>query len=205
MDRWAAGIKAYGQPMYFVFHKEPNEPGNIPNGTAPQYIAAYRAFVAHMRASGVTNARFVWALPTTVFLNAANATKWYPGDDVVDVIGATGSNRYDCDPNVTPRWRSFATVFAPMRSWAASLHPSRRTGVVEFETVEDSAQPGRKGQWIADAHATAATSAWSPLEVLSYFSSTANDFGGDCDWRLTTSSSSLSAATAWANDPAFGG
>ena len=60
-----------------------------------------------------------------------------------------------------------------MRSWAATYHPTRRTGVVEFETVEDPASPGRKAQWISDAHAVTATAPWKQIEVLSYFSSTA--------------------------------
>jgi len=204
MDRWAAGLKSYGKPMHLVFHKEPNEPANQANGTAPQYVAAYRAFVAHMRTAGVGNVRYVWALPATIFANASQASSWYPGDSYVDVIGGTGANHYGCLPGIAPKWRTFAAVFAAMRTWA-SAHPTRRTGAVEFETVEDPAQAGRKAQWISDAHSVVGTSGWSQIEVLSYFNSTATDGGGVCDWRLTTSSSALSAAAAWANDPRYGG
>jgi len=205
MDRWAAGLRAYGKPVYFVFHKEPNEPANAVQGTSTTYRAAYRAFVTHLRAKGVTNVRYVWALPATIFAATATATSWYPGDDVVDVIGATGANHYGCLPGIAPHWRSFASIFAAMRSWAATYHPTRRTGVVEFETVEDPAHPGHKAQWISDAHAVTATSPWKQIEVLSYFSSTATDGGGFCDWQLTTSPSALAAAAAWARDPTFGG
>jgi hypothetical protein len=203
MDRWAAALKTYAKPVYFVFHKEPNEPANAVQGSPANYRAAYRAFVLHMRANGVTNVRYVWALPGTVFATSASATSWYPGDDVVDVIAATGSNEYNCIPGVTPRWRSFATIFAAMRTWATTLHPARRIGVVEFETVADPAQPGRQAQWINDAHAVASTSAWSQLEVLGYSSSIGTDTGGTCDFRLT-SSTTLAAARSWAQDKAFG-
>jgi hypothetical protein len=205
MDRWAAGFKAYGKRMYLVFHKEPNEPLNAVQGTSADYRAAYRAIVLHMRARGVTNVRYVWALPATIFATTATATSWYPGDDVVDVIAGTGSNYYNCHPGIGAHWREFATIFEAMRSWATTLHPTRRIGVVEFETVEDPAVPGHKAQWIANAHAAVKTAPWAQVEVLSYFSSTATDGGGACNWRLTTSTTALASARAWAQDTVFGG
>jgi hypothetical protein len=205
LDRWAASAKRFTGPLYITFHKEPNEPANVANGTAPDFISAYRAFVLHLRAAGVHNVRYVWALPATLFGGATPAAdRWYPGDDVVDVIGATGANRYGCDPAVPPLWRSFGQIFGPAHRWLAK-HPAQTLAAVEFETVEDPADPAHKGQWLADAHALAGTAAWSQLEVMSYFNSSATDQGGICPWWLATSPGSLAAARAWALDPAFRG
>ena len=205
LDRWATGLKSYGGPLYLVFHKEPNEPANLANGNAADFKAAYRAFVGHMRAAGVTNTRYVWALPATLFGGAVpRADTWYPGDDVVDVVGATGANRYGCDPAVAPLWRSFGQIFGPVHRWVAG-HPGQTLAAVEFETVEDPLAPNRKRQWLADARAVAKTPGWSELEVMSYFNSAATDRGGICPWWLDSSLASLAAARAWVRDPAFQG
>ena len=205
LDRWAASFKAYPGLLYVTFHKEPNEPANAANGTAPDFRKAYRAFVHHMRAAGVTNVRYVWAVPTTLFSGSPPAAnRWYPGDDVVDVIGATGANRFGCDPGTSRTWRSFQQVFAAAHTWARQ-HPGHTFGAVEFETVEDPAAPGRKAAWLDAAHTLAGTAGWADLEVMSYFSSGASDGGGTCPWWLDTSPSSLAAAGRWMTDPLYGG
>ena len=34
LRNWAVSIREFGAPVYFAFHKEPEEPANLPNGTA---------------------------------------------------------------------------------------------------------------------------------------------------------------------------
>jgi len=100
----AASVRAYSpQPAYIRFGHEMDLTGIFPwaQGDPDAFISAYRHFVQVMKAEDVSNARWVWS-PT----GNRGSTDYYPGDDVVDVIGVTllVADRWEADAGIqTPR------------------------------------------------------------------------------------------------------
>jgi hypothetical protein len=123
------------------------------------------------------------------------AEQWYPGDDVVDVIGADPYNWYTCQGTTRP-WVPFADLIAAPLAFARSH--TKPLALPEFGSVEDPARPGRKAQWILDATAVLTDESVAPdLEFVSWFNVTAP--GGtypDCIWDYDTSPESADAFRA---------
>jgi beta-mannanase len=186
----ADAYKKLGVPVFVAFNHEPELARQ--HGTPADFVAAYRHWVAVYRAHGATNVAFTWILTQGSFQGSgAQATSFYPGDDVVDWIAADGYNRNPCQPSA-PR-RTFSTVFAGFRNWAAA-HP-KPLMLAEWGTVEDPTQPGFKASWIADALVQMKN--WPQLKAAAYFDSAV----GGCSWWVDTSASSLQSYRAISNDP----
>jgi hypothetical protein len=92
------------------------------------------------------------------------------------------------------KWRSFEKIFTDAHNYAASH--SKDLWIEECGTPEDTVVGG-KAQWLTDAVALMKTwpefKAWVYSDVISL----------KCDYRFTTSPSSLVAAQAIAADPYF--
>lgn len=200
LRNWAVAVRQFGAPLYFVFHKEPEEPANGANGTAADYRAAWQRVVSVFRAEGATNAEFVFVMTDNAYRLPAtdrrSVSQWYPGDAVVDHIGASGMNWFGCDGK-WPSWRSFEQIFEPMRRWA-SARPGKGLVAFEFGSVEDPRQPGRKARWLEDARQLLTRPEWDPLVVHSYHHS-GSPQQPECNWRLDTSESARAAAASWAD------
>ena len=88
MQRWATAMRDLGTPILFVFDHEPEAVSG--GGTQAQYIAAYRNFAGVVASVGATNVENIWIMTANAFKvgsrDRRQAVKWYPGDDVVDVI-----------------------------------------------------------------------------------------------------------------------
>ena len=170
--RWAQSLKAYGAPVYFIFHHEPDLSGNTAYGTPADFVAAWRKVITTLRAQGVPGARYVWTTTAYGFERPDSdplaAKHFYPGDDVVDEIGGDGYNFNGCSAKTPGSWRSFASVFEPMRRFGQA-HPAKGLFAPEFGTVEDPAVPGRKGQWLADARATLKSPGWGQFKAVLYW------------------------------------
>jgi hypothetical protein len=197
---WAVAIRQFRAPLYFVFHKEPEEPANRLNGNAADFRAAWQRVVSVFRAEGATNAEFVFVMTGNAYeLSSADrrsVSHWYPGDPFVDHIGASGMNWFGCD-GMWRSWRSFEQIFEPMRRWAVA-RPDKGLIAFEFGSVEDPRQPGRKARWLDDARQLLARPGWDRLVAHSYHHSGSSQ-APECNWRLDTSESSRVAASAWAS------
>ncbi|HEX5017739.1 MAG TPA: hypothetical protein VFX15_09155 [Actinomycetes bacterium] len=190
LHHWARAIRDLGAPTYFVFHKEPNEPANRPNGTAADYKAAWARVAQVFEHDGADNAQLVFAMAGGMYPSAGNT--WYPGDKYVDVIAATGVN-FRCSIE-SCTWREQEDIMRPMVTWSAS-HAGKTLGVVEGATVEDPNHPFRKKRWIQNAQ-DYLTQLGTRVAFYSYWSS----YDG-LDYRLTSSDAALKAGAAWASDP----
>lgn len=199
LRRWAVAIRQYGAPLYFVFHKEPEEPANRLNGSAADFRAAWQRVVSVFRAEGATNAEFVFVMTDNAYgvssTDRRSVSQWYPGDAFVDHIGASGMNWFGCD-GLWRSWRSFEQIFEPMRRWAAT-RPGKGLIAFEFGAVEDPQQPGRKGRWLDDARQLLTRPGWDRFVAVSYHHS-GSPQSPECNWRLDTSESARAAAAAWA-------
>jgi len=191
--RQADAFKAFGAPLLLSLNHEPERdaPGL---GTPEEYRAAWRHWVGIYRARGVTNVSFTWILMAASFSRFKYvADDYFPGDDVVDWLGADGYNWFDVckdDP-----WRPFDNVFADFRTWAAR-HP-QPVLIAEVGSAEDRADPARKARWIADI--PAALQAWPQVKGISWFNVTPRETS-DCQMRVETSPAAAGAWTRAAND-----
>src|SRR5262245_39435644 len=102
IDARANDLKAFGEPVYFIFHHEPE---GDPNGTAADFISAFQHIRNRFEADGVTNVSYVWTLMAYTF-RSHGADAWYPGDAYVDAVGADAYNFFTC-PTHNEEWMSF--------------------------------------------------------------------------------------------------
>lgn len=204
MVSWATKVKNLGTKTYFVFHHEPEAAANTVNGTAADYIAAWRKMITVFRDQGVTNAEYVWTLTAHAFrVNDRRAARlWFPGDAYVDGLGADAYNWYTCrnDGSNIP-WHSLSYILEPFRQFGLT-HPTKKMMVVEWASVEDPATPGRKADWIAAAHALFKTPEYAQFTAVLYFHRRGTNFPS-CQWRFDTSQSALDAFRTMANDPFY--
>jgi Glycosyl hydrolase family 26 len=191
----AARIRAYGAPIFLVFHDEADN--DLRFGTPAEFVAAWRRVVDAFRAAGADNAIWVWSLSAKAYPSAADA--WYPGDDYVDRIGVTGFNWYNADP-ASP-WRTFASIFASFFEWSR-VHP-RPLMIVSTAAGENPASaPGgtqNKPTWIREALATIV--AEPRLQAVVWFGEAGTDELRD--WRVDSSAASLAAFRELFDDPHF--
>ena len=196
----ARSFAAATTPMFLVFDAEPET--NMPSrGTAADYVAAWRHVVAVFRAEHASNVAFVWATTTWAFTSGSDATAQamaaYPGDDVVDWIGADAYNYFDHGV-----WNTFANTIAPWYSWASGAHPHKPLMLPEWGTKEDRRSPGRKAAWITDAGHLLATT-FSAVHAVVYFDERKVEHATVNDWRIDTSPSAQQAFAVLGTQPWF--
>lgn len=192
--RWTRDLEV---PLLLRFFWEPDAEKGERWGYR-QDPARYEAVWRHVRAifdeEGVTNAKWVWT-PTTWHFVTGSAPSYYPGDDVVDVIGADGYLWSPCQGGV----ESAEDVFGAFLEWA-----------------QPRPQPILIAEWGADADAGNGTKAdfvdemaelFLPMDrLLGLVVFDAVDPGGrGCDWRIDSDSVSLDRYRDLANDPRLAG
>lgn len=81
----ARGIAAINNPVFVTFDHEPDQPKKSVQGSAADYIAAWRHVHQLYDMAGANNAVWVW-VATGWMPSAAEALKMWPGNDFVDWI-----------------------------------------------------------------------------------------------------------------------
>jgi hypothetical protein len=184
----ADGLRSLGSRVILILHHEADiSPGY---GTAADYVAAYRHYVTVFRAHQASNVEFGTAF--TAYTYATTIASWYPGNDVVDWIGADVYNSASCTPGKTG-WRSLASAASAFYNWG-STH-NKPLMLAEWGSAEDPADPNRKAQWLADATTTLQN--WPNIQAVSYF-----DADGSCpDWWVDSSDAAFTAFSTLASYP----
>jgi beta-mannanase len=97
---------------------------------------------------GAANAVWLWNPHDLSFppFRYNHAALYYPGNEVVDLIGLTGYNTGTYYPN--ERWRAFDEIYAPLYAEYALMFPRKPFAITEFAC---SAIGGDKPAWIRDA------------------------------------------------------
>ena len=207
----ASGIRRFEAPIIFNFHHEADAQHNIRYGTADEFQAAFRRIRSIFESEGVTNVQYAvvlteWSFEVgEVFPNdRRRAELWYPGDDVVDIIGSDEYNWNNCRGNTTDPWISLEDDLAPFLRFA-DLHPDKPLLLGEFGS--DDGAPGQKAEWIRQAHDFFSESPDGDrfLALLYFHDDGLEENWLDCDWWLDTSPESTAAAIEWFGDPAFRG
>jgi beta-mannanase len=201
-DNWfAAGAdaaKAYGKPFYVRFAPEMNgawapwEAGI--NGNTPQgYVAAWRHVHALFVARGASNVKWVWA--ANVFSQGGTAvdfSAYYPGSDVVDVLGLDGYNWGSLDV-----WQTYSQVFGSSYDAICRLDTVKPVMVTETASTELG---GNKAAWITSAFTQEIPTRTPRVTAVIWF-----DENKETEWRVDSSAASLTAyravaaSTAWSS------
>lgn len=157
------------------------------------YEEVWRYVRAIFDQEGVTNARWVWT-PTTWHFATGFAPQFYPGDDVVDVIGADGYLWAPCRGSI----ETAEEVFGPFLAWAQDR--PQPILVAEWGAALDNGD-GTKRRFF-----DAVFDLFSPMDrLLGLVVFDAIDPNNErCDMRIDSDAASLEAYRRLANDPRFG-
>lgn len=185
MIAWADAVVALGPDLRFTFNHEPETYESQPNGDALDYRAAWRAMVELIRARGGEDTSMVWTVGVDV-MSSANGERWYPGDDVVDVIGADLYNWFTCQGTDRP-WSSFESLIRPAVVFAEER--GKPLALPEFASAADPVDDTRRAGWMDAAvdHLLELSDDGVDLDFVAWFDVTAP--GGtypDCRWSHTT-------------------
>jgi Glycosyl hydrolase family 26 len=206
LEEVGARFAAWGKPALLRIYWEFNGDWMYWSGSGETFINAWHRTVNKIRAGGGTNVGFLWS-PASGYRDRAFAS--YPGDEWVDWVGVSAYNwnasgawcsPYDSGPWCElPHLLTHDPVVAPT---VYDVYSQRKPFMIaEFGSVEDTALPGRKGQWFENARAKIPTDV-AKVRGATYFdldvSATEN-----VNWRLDTSQSSLDGFRALALDPFF--
>ena len=183
---WARGLRDAGGAVYLRPFPEMNGNWAPWNGDPDTLIAAWRRMAAIFDAEGATNVRWVFSPNVTdePRTDANRMERYYPGDDVVDVLALDGYNWGDTRDWST--WTSFEDVFRAGYDRIAHIGPQP----IWFAEVASAEAGGDKAAWVADMFASAET-AFPRLEALVWF-----DERKEADWRIASRPEVLDAFRA---------
>lgn len=166
IDRFAIGAREWGGELILRFGHEANLDwyhwGTAAAAFGPEspaiYKALFRYVVKRFRQAGTTGVKWAFC-PNADSVPAApwnRAAAYYPGDDVVDLLGMDGYNwgttRTAARDGWTSNWRSFEETFGALRQELLALAPGKPLYV--FETASAS-EGGDRREWFREALATA--------------------------------------------------
>ncbi len=190
---WIDRVVALGPGTYFTINHEPETADSRANGSSEDFVAMWRRTVELLRERGGDEIRTVWTMTNGAFSDG-RAAEWYPGDDVVDVVGADVYNWHTCQGTNRP-WVELDVLMGPALDFAASH--AKPLAMPELASVEDREDPERKAVWIRNAtQALLTPSLADRVEFAIWFDVTAP--GGtwpNCIWDHDSSPASLEAFT----------
>lgn len=187
--RWAEAVAAYGDQIYFTFNHEPETTQSEANGRAEDFVAAWRRTIEVLRAADGDEVRTVLVLGRGAFETGA-IERWYPGDDVVDVVGVDPYNWYQCQGTNRP-WTSPADLIAAALDFATAHH--KPLAVPEIASTEDPDDPNRKADWIRELGSTLGSPEVAEhVEFVAWFD-VHDPAWPDCRWAIDSTPASAAA------------
>ena len=150
LQRWAAGLAAWNQPLLLRFAHEMNSTWypwaiGVNGNTAADYLAAWRHVHDVFRNAGADQVSFVWAPNVPYADQSVGLADVFPGPEVVDVLGIDGYNWGDGDGHV---WQSPAEVLGAGLHQLRALPGDRPILVTETASAEGPRAGTDKAEWI---------------------------------------------------------
>ncbi len=195
---WIDRMIDVGPGTYVTINHEPETNDSARNGDADDYVAMWRRFVQLLRERGGEETVVVWTMTSGAFSDG-RAELWYPGDDVVDVVGADLYNWHTCQGSDRP-WVDLDSLLVEPLNFARDRN--KPLALPEFASAEDRNEPDRKADWLRDAAATLARPEIADdLEFVAWFN--VNAPGGtwpNCIWSHDSSVESADAFGQFVRD-----
>ena len=142
-------------------------------------MQAWRHVRGIFATKNVQNVRWIWA--PNVVLQGEDLAEWYPGDDVVDVVGVDGYNWGTSIPG--GEWTTPKKLFGESFDQIHRFAPDKPILVTEVGSAE---QGGSKPKWIDDLVGFLDRS--SGVAGFVWF-----DYDKEADWRIESSEGSVKA------------
>ena len=186
---WAASMKSWGHPILLRLFPEMNThahsyaPGTR-GQTAKQFRAAWRHVVTLFRNRGATNVKFVWN-PYRWFTGEISYKAIWPGASYVDWVALDGYNYVDSTHPFRWPYALFSDSVTRIRSFA----PNKPLLIAEIGCREIP----RKADWIKGVPGA--------MHKLGAKAAVWFNEKGDVNWRLNSSSASLTAARTTLQGP----
>ena len=194
IDARAAEVKEFGAPVYLSFNHEPDMEPHL--GTPEEFVAAYRRVRDRFVAQGATNVSFALTLTGAAYRSGL-ANAYYPGDEYVDVLAADGYNHYGClHLGFGHRWNSFRNIFGGFYDYG--IEKGKPMMIPEYGSGEDPLRPGRKAEWIREAHE--ALEGWPQVKATMYYNHQSDPL---CSYLLDSSAAAFDAFVSMGADPDF--
>ncbi len=189
LQRFARESRRFGKPYLIRFAHEMNLAryhwGGGAQDFGPESAEKYRVMFRHVvevfRAQQANNVRWVFcpnadSEPATAWNQIAS---YYPGNDVVDIVGLDGYNWGTTQTRAKngwdSEWRSFESIFtAPLRE-LKQVASEKPAAVFETSSVSEG---GNKEEWVLAALDSAKSLG---LTALVWF-----ELNKEVDWRLET-------------------
>jgi beta-mannanase len=188
----ASYLKQFGKAVFLRWFADMDQSkNNALTGSPSAFIAAWRHMHDIFVAQGATNVAWVWCPSAAGFQNGT-AKAYYPGAAYVDWVCADG---YNLAPGVSgSTWQTVGQIFDPFYKWGVGTAKPLmigETGVQEYPGTS------KKASWVNDAKGVLKTY-FPAIEAIVYSQAQTS-----YDWRMETSSSSMTAFKAMAQDSYF--
>lgn len=195
---YAQAIGALDFPVLLRFGHEMNLRGTSSFGEPEPFIAAWRRVRNLFDEVGSANATWIWC-PYVLDRNTRSFEPYYPGHDVVDVVGLDGYNwgRQRWWHRWWRGWRSFDDVFGASYAALRRLAPDKPIILAELGCAEPG---GDKAAWMRDALLRAVPQRFPGIEAVVWFDHHRPDHP---DWRTDSSPAALAAWREIAADPRY--
>lgn len=205
--RFARESRRFGKPYLIRFAHEMNLAryhwGVSAQGFGPESAEKYRGMFRHVvevfRAQGANNVGWVFcpnadSVPATAWNQIAS---YYPGNDVVDIVGLDGYNWGTTQTRAAngwdSQWRSFESIFTAPLQELKQVTSDKPAAVFETSSASEG---GNKEAWVLAAVDSAKSLG---LTALVWF-----ELNKETDWRLETNvSAAVRSAIDRASAPAL--
>ncbi|GAB2615072.1 hypothetical protein GCM10009696_20940 [Kocuria himachalensis] len=152
---WAEALASWGHDVVLRFAHEMNGHwypwgAGVLGNTADQYVRAWHHVHDTFAAAGAANVRWCWApnIPASgPSTDGARLADFFPGDDVVDVLGIDGYNWGF--PNPPLSWTTPAELFDPGLAELRGLGTRLPIVVTETASAEGHGPGHSKAEWIS--------------------------------------------------------
>lgn len=149
LRNWARQAAILNIPFIYRFAQEQSTDVGLLDwypwqGDPDGYVAAFRHIHQIFQEEGVTNVRFMWS----AFFHSEDAPQYYPGDDVVDIIGTTVLNHGSEIPESYAQWFDFEYLMRNQYEMITSNWPDKPIYIAELASAE---QGGSKSDWLMEA------------------------------------------------------
>jgi hypothetical protein len=163
----------------------------------PKYRDAFRRGVSRMKAAGGSNLRFVWCPNVRAPVwGGPPLRNFYPGDDVVDILGLDGYAGYRSSTPFT-----FNIVFDTAVDEICAIHPSKPLWLCEWGMDTWDYSAAEKDLFFDAARASFKTQHYSRVKASLYFHSTQEGYR----WRVDDPVACLDNYQGLINDPVYQG
>ena len=113
------------------------------------FKAAYRRIQRIFREEGVPPGAVSWVFsPNGWSEEGQEFEHYYPGDEVVDIVGFNSFNFGDC--SIWPKWEGFQEIYQPYLERLGEMAPGKPIFVSSMGTVSEG---GDQDQWLVDTYA----------------------------------------------------